>query len=106
MVKCFPQQSVHGMQGGAIQNWVFTVLKRGLRQKQCQVQITNKTLEEQAIDMEGCTEIEVEVPQRKRNIWVQLTDRDYRIRRIRLVRQGSGKVYFVAMNGGSQLYRQ
>ena len=106
MAKCFPQQFIHGMAGGAVQNWVFTVPKRGLREEQCSVRVMNTTMDKQGIDADdGCTCIDIGIPARKRNVWVQLTDVNYKVTRLNLVRQGTGKVYFTAVNGGSQIYR-
>ena len=105
MAKCFPQQFIHGIQAGAVQNWIFTVPKRGLRKDQCSVKITNETLDDQDIDTENCTSIDIEIPCRKRNIWVCLTDVNYNVSTINLVRQGTDKLYFTAVNGGSLLIR-
>ena len=105
MAKCFPQQFIHGMKGGAVQNWVFALPKRGLWPDKCSVHITNETLEEQDIDTDDCSSIDIYVPARKRNISVSLSDINYNLKRINFVRERSGKVYFTAINGGSLLIR-
>ena len=104
MAKCFPQQFIHGMEGGSVHNWVFTIPKHGLRPDQCRVNITNETLDEQDIDTD-CSSIDIYVPARKRNISVLLIDINYKLKSINFVCKGTGKVYFTAVNGGSLLIR-
>ena len=106
MAKCFPQQFIHGMMGGSIQNWMFTVPRRGLKDQQCSCIITNETLVDQDIDADdGRTYMDIRIPGRIRNVSVQLTDINYRISHINLIREKSGKLYFFTTSGASQIIR-
>ena len=102
MAKCFPQQFIQGMTGGSLQNWIFTVPRRGLADDRCAVIITNETLQDQDIDLDSCgPEIDIRIPARIRNISVQLSDINYNVRRINLIRRRNDKLYFYAVGGGS-----
>ena len=104
MAKCFPQQFIRSGLGGAVQDWRFTVPKRGMTDSQCTVKVTNDTLEDQGIDPSAAqTRIDVHIPARKRNVLVNLSDINYTVTRVTLY--SSGKEYYFATNGGSQVYR-
>ena len=75
-------------------------------EKNCSFRVTNSTLEDQWIDPDdGRSSINISIPQRIRNISVDLTDINYNVNRINLVRERTGKVYFYATAGASQIFR-